>query len=329
MLRRPGALLSIVLGPLLILGLFGLGYTGQPDMRAIVVVPAGSRPAHRSGDVSAAGRDRHPGHRRRGRRLGRPGSPGLGRRRPRHRRAQRRRSQPRRGTPRGHDGAVRRRQSVSRLPGRDGGRSRRLGGERPARGGSRRASSRPADARPASRSRRRCVRSCWRRPCRPTPSDVAPSGPAIVPFYGLAVLALIVQHVGVTLSGLAMLRDRRRGLVEMFRLAPIRSGEMLVGKYLAAGLLTALVTAIVVAAMIAVLHVPLLGDLATATAALGLLIVSRDGARPAHRPAGRLGTPGRAARAPPPARLGVLQRARHRPEPVRAGHPDRARRSCR
>ena len=39
-LRRPGALVSIVLGPLLILGLFGLGYTGQPDMRAIVVVPA-------------------------------------------------------------------------------------------------------------------------------------------------------------------------------------------------------------------------------------------------------------------------------------------------
>ena len=114
-------------------------------------------------------------------------------------------------------------------------------------------------------------------PVQADPEDVAPSGPAIVPFYGLAVLALIVQHVGVTLSGLAMLRDRRRGLVEMFRLAPIRSGEMLVGKYLAAGFLTALVTAIVVAAMIAVLHVPLLGDLTEATGALALLVVSATG----------------------------------------------------
>ena len=41
-LRRPRALLSIVAGPVLILGLFGLGYTGQPPLRAQLVIPPGS-----------------------------------------------------------------------------------------------------------------------------------------------------------------------------------------------------------------------------------------------------------------------------------------------
>lgn len=38
-LRRPRALLSIVAGPVLILGLFGLGYIGQPPLRAELVIP--------------------------------------------------------------------------------------------------------------------------------------------------------------------------------------------------------------------------------------------------------------------------------------------------
>jgi ABC-2 type transport system permease protein len=107
--------------------------------------------------------------------------------------------------------------------------------------------------------------------------DLAPSMPAIVPFYGLGVLALIVQHVGVTLSALAMLRDRRRGLVELFRISPVRSGEMLVGKYLAAGALTGLVTLAVTLALVAILRVPLLGDPVAVAAAFALLIFAATG----------------------------------------------------
>ena len=133
-MRRPGALLSIVLGPLLILGLFGLGYTGQRKcVRSSSCPPM---PACRLTRRCISGRpgpvSRSPPSRPTTRR---PGGPGLGRRGPRHRRPPRRGGKPRRGTPCGHDRAVRRRQSVSRLPGGDGGRSRRVGGERPARGG--------------------------------------------------------------------------------------------------------------------------------------------------------------------------------------------------
>ena len=41
-LRRPSALVSVVAGPVLILGLFGLGYLGQPPLRAELVIPSGS-----------------------------------------------------------------------------------------------------------------------------------------------------------------------------------------------------------------------------------------------------------------------------------------------
>ena len=40
--RRPTALVSVIAGPVLILGLFGLGYLGQPPLRTEVVIPPGS-----------------------------------------------------------------------------------------------------------------------------------------------------------------------------------------------------------------------------------------------------------------------------------------------
>ena len=39
--RRPTALVSVIAGPVLILGLFGLGYLGQPPLRTEVVIPLG------------------------------------------------------------------------------------------------------------------------------------------------------------------------------------------------------------------------------------------------------------------------------------------------
>jgi len=41
-LRRPSALATLVIGPVLILAVFGLSYVGQPPIRAMLVVPADS-----------------------------------------------------------------------------------------------------------------------------------------------------------------------------------------------------------------------------------------------------------------------------------------------
>src|SRR6185437_4675905 len=41
--RRPGALFSLIIGPFVIMGLFGIGYSGQyRPLNTIVVVPANS-----------------------------------------------------------------------------------------------------------------------------------------------------------------------------------------------------------------------------------------------------------------------------------------------
>src|SRR5438552_1422600 len=41
-LRRPSALTTLVVGPVVILAVFGLSYVGQPPIRAVLVVPAAS-----------------------------------------------------------------------------------------------------------------------------------------------------------------------------------------------------------------------------------------------------------------------------------------------
>src|SRR5437868_14517401 len=41
-LRRPSALATLVIGPIVILAVFGLSFVGQPPIRAMLVVPADS-----------------------------------------------------------------------------------------------------------------------------------------------------------------------------------------------------------------------------------------------------------------------------------------------
>ena len=57
-LRRPMALVSVVAGPVLILGLFGLGYLGQPPLRAELVIPPDSGLASDPASYSSLASDR-------------------------------------------------------------------------------------------------------------------------------------------------------------------------------------------------------------------------------------------------------------------------------
>src|SRR6266516_4437246 len=41
-IRRPGALVSMIAGPFIMMAVFGLGYVGRPQYRAILVIPPGS-----------------------------------------------------------------------------------------------------------------------------------------------------------------------------------------------------------------------------------------------------------------------------------------------
>jgi ABC-2 type transport system permease protein len=107
--------------------------------------------------------------------------------------------------------------------------------------------------------------------------NIAPSQPGVVQFFGTAVLALVLQHMAVTLIALSIIRERTSGLFELFRVSPIRTGELAVGKLLAFGLLSAAIAGLTFALLIFGIGVPMLGDPAALAGVVGLLIFASLG----------------------------------------------------
>lgn len=119
-------------------------------------------------------------------------------------------------------------------------------------------------------------------PTRAETRNLAPVSANVVAFFAPAVLALVLQHMGVTLTALSMVRERLSGAMDIFRVAPVRALEILTGKYLAYAFFNLSIAAGVTFLLVGVLHVPMLssaGDVALVVAllsfaslGLGLLI---------------------------------------------------------
>jgi ABC-2 type transport system permease protein len=119
-------------------------------------------------------------------------------------------------------------------------------------------------------------------PTRAELHNLAPVEPNVVAYFAPAVLALVLQHMGVTLTALSMVRERLSGAMDLFRVAPLRSLEILVGKYLAYAFFNLSIASAICFLLVGVLNVPLLsppGQVATVVAllsfaslGLGLLI---------------------------------------------------------
>ncbi|MDQ3870808.1 MAG: ABC transporter permease [Chloroflexota bacterium] len=99
-------------------------------------------------------------------------------------------------------------------------------------------------------------------PTRAELQNLAQTTPAVIPFFAPAVLALILQHMAVTLTSLSIVRDRLSGAVELFRVSPVSVREILIGKYLGFGVLTAVMGLLVAGLVVSFLGVPLKSDLA-------------------------------------------------------------------
>jgi len=99
------------------------------------------------------------------------------------------------------------------------------------------------------------------RPTTAETENVAPSEPNVLSFFGPAVFALVIQHLAVTLTALSMVRERLSGQMDLFRVAPVTSMELLVGKYVAYAVLSLAVSAVVGVLLVNVLGVPLLGSI--------------------------------------------------------------------
>lgn len=84
--------------------------------------------------------------------------------------------------------------------------------------------------------------------------------PGYVAYHSPTVLALLVQHLCITLAALSLVDERTAGAIELFRASPVKPGEILVGKFLAYMALIAVIAVGLVALLVYGLRVPVLGD---------------------------------------------------------------------
>jgi ABC-2 type transport system permease protein len=107
--------------------------------------------------------------------------------------------------------------------------------------------------------------------------NVAQSQPTVVQYFAPAVLALILQHLAVTLIALSVVRERNSGLFELFRISPITTAELVTGKLVAYGLFAGAVAFATIGLLVAGFHVPILAQPGWIALIAGLLIASSLG----------------------------------------------------
>ncbi|HET7472081.1 MAG TPA: ABC transporter permease [Candidatus Limnocylindrales bacterium] len=114
-------------------------------------------------------------------------------------------------------------------------------------------------------------------PAQAVVDNVAPSTPSVVQYFGPAVLALIIQHMAITLIALSVVREKTSGLFELFRISPITTAELIAGKLIAFALFAGLVALVTIGVLVAGFGVPMLADPAWIALVAGLLIASSLG----------------------------------------------------
>jgi ABC-2 type transport system permease protein len=114
-------------------------------------------------------------------------------------------------------------------------------------------------------------------PTKANVQNIAPSEPGIEAYFGPAALALVLQHMAVTLLALSIVRDRTSGAIEIFRASPVRATEIVIGKVLAFGVLGAVVAGLSLWLLVAFLGVPMLASPLIVAVVIGLLLVASLG----------------------------------------------------
>ncbi len=114
----------------------------------------------------------------------------------------------------------------------------------------------------------------------PTRAEVvnqSPTTPGVIGYFAPAVLALILQHLAVTLVAMSLVRERTSGVIELFRVSPVTTPEVLVGKVLAFGFIGLAIAGLTLALMVVGLGVPVLGAPGQIALTLVLLLLASLG----------------------------------------------------
>lgn len=93
-----------------------------------------------------------------------------------------------------------------------------------------------------------------------TEENISRFQPTYVGFYAPGVLALLIQHIAVTFAALSLVRDRLQGTNELFRVSPLGPGQALLGKFLSYLLLTLAIALVLALLLIFGLGIPQYGD---------------------------------------------------------------------
>ncbi|HEX9043892.1 MAG TPA: ABC transporter permease [Candidatus Limnocylindrales bacterium] len=105
-------------------------------------------------------------------------------------------------------------------------------------------------------------------------ANLSPTQPNLISYFGPAAIALILQHIAVTLIALALVRERSRGRPEIFRLSPTGTAEIVAGKIIAFLILGSIVASLLVASLLLAFHVPILSSFALVALVLFLLLLA-------------------------------------------------------
>jgi ABC-type multidrug transport system, permease component len=114
-------------------------------------------------------------------------------------------------------------------------------------------------------------------PTRAELHNIAQSEPRVLAYFGPAVLALILQHLAVTLVALALVRERTSGVLELFRVAPVNAWEVIAGKVFAYLFIGGFIGVVTVALLVGAFRIPMLGDVRMLAAAIGLVLLASIG----------------------------------------------------
>lgn len=104
--------------------------------------------------------------------------------------------------------------------------------------------------------------------------NLAPTVPNFVTFYAPAVLALLIQHISVTLTALTLVRERVSGTFEVFQISPLNAREVLTGKYVSFFIQSTAFSAILILAMLLLLDIEIIGSYAFLALVVALLIAA-------------------------------------------------------
>jgi ABC-2 type transport system permease protein len=96
-------------------------------------------------------------------------------------------------------------------------------------------------------------------------------------FFAPAVIVLLLQHLSITFAALSIVRERRSGIIELFRVAPISAFETLVGKFLSYLLFEILLAGVITFLAVWLLKVPMFGQWTSYVLAVVVLLFTSLG----------------------------------------------------